>query len=283
MSSLFPYSATTIRDNVPCYHPDVAGAQDDFRSEAFDGLVQVEDGHFWFETRNAILRHFITKYLPQGQEAHRFLEIGCGTGFVLRMIAQLPGVLAAGAEVHVEGARLAAPRVPSAEVVQLDVLRMDFPETFHAIGVFDVLEHLEDDVAALTRIREALKRGGLCFITVPQHQWLWSPQDDISGHKRRYTREQLTSRLNHSGFEPVFVTSFFSSVLPFLMASRAQKKIMQSLGRADPWAERLSEILLPDWLNHILRSLSAVDVALIKKGFNLPCGGSLFAVAARRE
>jgi SAM-dependent methyltransferase len=276
MNSVFPFPAATKVGDVPCYHPDVAGAQEDFPAEAFDRLVRVEDGHFWFESRNVILRELISHYLPDHGQTRRFLEIGCGTGFVLRMIASLPHIQAAGAEVHVEGARLAAPRVPQAEVVQLDALRMNFPGSFDAIGLFDVIEHLEDDITALTKVREALTPEGLCFISVPQHQWLWSPQDDMAGHKRRYTRAMLTDHVRKAGMEPVWMTSFCFALMPVFALSRFQK---QSLSEDEAKAAMMSEVHLPDWQNKILRALLRLDESLIKRGVSLPFGGSLVMVA----
>jgi SAM-dependent methyltransferase len=278
MMSIFPYPAQVERDGVPCYHPDVAGAQADFPAESFEHLVRVEDGHFWFEARNAILRRLILKHLPPKQSARRFLEIGCGTGFVLRMIAQIPGMHAAGAEVHVEGARLAAPRVPDAEVVQLDALRMDFPAAFDAVGLFDVIEHLADDETALKRVREALVPGGMCFISVPQHQWLWSPQDDLAGHKRRYTRTMLEQRVRAAGLEPVWATSFCFALMPAFILSRLQKRALD----ADKARQTMcSEVNLPAWQNRILRNILRLDEALINAGVSLPFGGSLILLARR--
>jgi SAM-dependent methyltransferase len=278
MSSVFPYPAVERRDNVPCYHPDIAGAQEDFPRESFDRLVKVEDGHFWFESRNVILRDLVTRHLPRREQGYRFLEIGCGTGFVLRMISQLPGISAAGAEVHVEGARLAAARVPAAEVVQLDVLRMSFPGAFDAIGLFDVIEHLQEDVLALKHVYEALAPGGLCFISVPQHQWLWSPQDDLAGHKRRYTRAQLKEHVRAAGLEPLYATSYCFSLMPVFAVSRFQKRTL------DPEKAKeamLSEVNLPAWQNNVLRTALRVDEILIRAGISLPFGGSLILVARR--
>jgi SAM-dependent methyltransferase len=278
MESIFPYPAQTRQSGVPCYHPDVAGAEADFPSESFDRLIKVEDGHFWFESRNVILHALIHRHLQPDGRPLRFLEIGCGTGFVLRMISQLPGVQAAGAEVHVEGARLAAPRVPAAEVVQLDALRMDFPEAFDAIGLFDVIEHLDEDIQALCRVRDALKPGGLCFISVPQHSWLWSPQDDLAGHKRRYSRAMLELHAREAGLEPVEMTSFCFTLLPFFALSRFQKR---SLDGVEAEKAIMSEVNIPRWQNAILRAALRLDEKLVRIGVSLPLGGSLVMVARR--
>lgn len=281
--SIFPYPPPLTRHNIGCYHADPPHAGADYPEDVFQKLIRVEDGYFWFEARNDVLRFMVESRLGQGKR-HSFLEIGCGTGNVLRALATLPNLSVAGAEVHAAGAAMAAARVPEVEVVQLDVLRMDFPAAFDAIGVFDVLEHLEDDIGALARIREALKPGGMCFITVPQHPWLWTSQDDISGHKRRYTRPQLTAHLERAGLNPVFLTSFFFFVMPFFVASRILKQVRTAIFKIDAAAvDPLGEMFLPPWLNRLLRWLSALDLRVIKKGISLPFGGSLFALAVRRN
>jgi SAM-dependent methyltransferase len=280
--SIFPYPPPLTRHNIGCYHADPLHAGADYPEGVFEKLIRIEDGYFWFEARNDVLRLMVETHLDQNQR-HSFLEIGCGTGNVLRLLASLPNLSVAGAEVHAAGAAMAAARVPEVEVVQLDVLRMDFPAAFDAIGVFDVLEHLEDDIAALVRIREALKPGGMCFVTVPQHPWLWSSQDDVSGHKRRYTRPQLTAHLERAGLKPVFLTSFFFFVMPFFVASRMLKKAQTFIRKIDEPADPLVEMFLPPWLNGLLRRLSALDLRVIRRGLSLPFGGSLFALAIRRD
>ena len=275
--SVFPFPAAVVQDGIACYHPDIAtAAEADYPQEHFDHLISVEDGHFWFEARNTILKHLVQHFLPARADGTRFLEIGCGTGFVLRMLAGLTGFRVAGAEVHLAGAKMAAARVPEIEVVQLDVLRMEFGAVFDGIGVFDVIEHLEEDVAALRRIRAALKPDGLCFISVPQHSWLWSPQDDMAGHKRRYSRRMMREHLAAAGLEPVFLTSYCFALMPFFAISRLLKK---RLSKEQAEKELMNEISIAPWLNRVFHMLLRIDVACALRNISLPCGGSLIAIA----
>ena len=78
-------------------------------------------------------------------------------------------------------------RVPSATFYQMDARHIPFRDHFDAIGAFDVLEHIEDDVAVIEEVGRALRPDGMFVMTVPQHPALWSPQDDHAYHVRRYT------------------------------------------------------------------------------------------------
>ena len=275
--SIFPFPAGEVHENIACFHPASAGT--DYPEGDFELLRTVEDGHFWFESRNLVLEHLVRKYLLSDETEKTFLEIGCGTGFVLRMLSRLSHLRVAGAEVHLTGARLAATRVEGiAEVVQLDVLRMTFESVFDAIGVFDVIEHLDKDGDALRRIRAALKPGGLCFVSVPQHARLWSPQDEMAGHKRRYSRQMLLQKLKVAGLETVYVTSFCFAIMPFFVLSRLRK---QRLSRAEAEQQLMSEVSLSPWLNNLLKRMLQIDLACIRGGLSLPFGGSLVAVARR--
>jgi SAM-dependent methyltransferase len=133
-------------EGIRCYDPDQAHGCPDYPEEGLTDLLAVEDGHFWFESRNRMLRELLRLYLPRSGGRTRFLEIGCGTGFVLRMLAEIPGLEVSGSEIHLSGVKMAARRVPGVEVFQMDALRMEFAQSYEAIGLFDVLEHLDADV-----------------------------------------------------------------------------------------------------------------------------------------
>lgn len=277
--SVFPFVPPARLDGIGCYHPNEATNTLDFPEHAFEHLIQIEDGHFWFESRNSAIHHLVSTYLPATDQTKSFLEIGCGTGFVLRMLSQMPGIRAAGAEIHLAGAKFAQSRVPpTVEVVQLDAFQMTFASAFDAIGVFDVIEHLDDDVGVLRKIHEALKPGGICFASVPQHAWLWSPQDEMAGHKRRYSRRMLTDRLAAAGLEIQYVTSFCFIVMPLFAASRLKKK---RLGLEEAKKQLMSEVTLSPATNRLLKAMLKIDLACIRRGLRLPCGGSLLAVARR--
>jgi hypothetical protein len=115
-------------------------------------------------------------------------------------------------------------------------------------------------------------------VSVPQHARLWSPQDDMAGHKRRYSRQMLLDKLKLAGLETVYVTSFCFSIMPFFVLSRVRK---QRLSRAEAEEQLMSEVSISPRINNLLKWMLKLDLACIKRGLSLPFGGSLVAVARR--
>jgi SAM-dependent methyltransferase len=262
-----------------CYAPDVAVSNEDFPIEGFESLFKNEEKSFWFQSRNQVILSLFKKYTPISQA--KFLEIGCGTGFVLRGIAESGTHEVSGAEIHVEGLRFARQRLPNIELIQLDATRMPFENKYDAIGAFDVLEHIAEDVQVMKQVNKALKPGGHFYITVPQYPWMWSYLDDIAFHKRRYVRKELKQKLIEAGYEVQYIGSFVFSLFPAMAASRFLKK-EQAPNQND--RDKIdSEFNIPAWLNSIFRALLRIDEWLISLGISLPFGGSLVAVAKKKS
>ena len=96
----------------------------------------------------------------------------------------------------------------------MDARRIPFRDEFDVIGAFDVIEHIEEDVAVIDEVGRALRPGGGFVMTVPQHPALWSPQDEHAHHVRRYTAAGLRRKVEAAGFEVVRMTSFVRLLLP---------------------------------------------------------------------
>jgi len=257
-----------------CFAPDPDG-QAGFSSGYFAQLYELESKNFWFRARNALLQWAVRHYFPQ---AHSLLEVGCGTGFVLAGLEQaFPGLQLAGTDIFTEGLAMARSRAPGIEVFQMDACRMPFHEEFDVIGAFDTLEHIDRDEQVLAEFRRSCKPGGGIILTVPQHPFLWSAADEYAFHKRRYTRQDLLSKIVRAGFDPLYVTSFVSLLLPLMVASRARRKSLDA--RFDP----LEEFRIHPALNRALELVLALERSFIKAGLSFPMGGSLLAVARRKE
>ena len=153
----------------------------------------------------------------------------------------------------------------------MDARRIPFENEFDVIGAFDVLEHIDEDEAVLVQMHEALVSGGGIILTVPQHPWLYSSFDELSGHRRRYTRRDLLRKLRAAGFDPLHVTSFTSFALPLLAASRLRR----------PQIDLERELSIPGLFNRALLAVASLEQAVIRSGVSLPAGGSLLAVAVR--
>ena len=203
-----------------------------------------------------------------------FLEIGCGTGFVLSGVSRrFQEATLYGTEYLAEGLHYARQKVPSAHLHQLNALQMQDHLKYEAIGAFDVLEHIDDDVRVLSNLSNALMIGGSLLITVPQHNWLWSVTDVYACHARRYTREELCSKISSCGLEVNYVTSFVFFLLPLMYIQRMTLKKK----KFDP----AKEFLVSPIINWILAKIMTFEKLLIKLGVSFPVGGSLLIVAKK--
>ena len=256
------------------FAPSLAEGNDGFRPEYFDDLSKLEVGNFWFEARNRLIVWGLRRYFPR---AKRFLEIGCGTGFVLSEVRhRFPDLSLSGSEVFSSGLALAEKRVPDVELFQMDARRIPFQDEFDVIGAFDVLEHIDDDEAVISQMWRAARRGGGVLITVPQHPFLWSRADDYAFHKRRYTRREIAARIEGAGLSIVRIASFVSLLFPLMLVSRMKQRTATTV--YDPSAEMRVGGLVNALLGLILR----IEGVLIKQGLSFPAGGSLLVAAVKK-
>ncbi|HVW52318.1 MAG TPA: class I SAM-dependent methyltransferase [Trinickia sp.] len=261
-------------DGFVAFDPALARRSDGFKPEYFRRLADVEAGNFWFVARNKLIGWAVRHYFPT--EKRKFCEIGCGTGYALAGIAEaMPNWQLSATEIYADGLSFAADRVRAASLYQLDARRMPFREEFDVIGAFDVLEHIEQDEQVLTEIHRALTdRGGL-VITVPQHRFLWSQQDEHACHVRRYTAREIRQKLEHANFEVQFSSSFVSLLLPLMYLTRRRARL------PDAEYDMTADLRLPRVLNALLAFVMSVERALIKAGIRFPFGGSLLIVARK--
>jgi SAM-dependent methyltransferase len=260
-----------------CYAPALARGSADYPIENFDLLYRLEAEHFWFRARNRIILSMFRHYLAD--RAHsRVLEIGCGTGYVLQGLAAAGRYELIGLEEHLAGLRYARDRLPSVEFVQADARDLPYESEFDGIGAFDVLEHIAEDAAVLASVWRALKPGGIVVLTVPQHKWLWSATDEQARHKRRYTRRDLSAKLAAAGFVLLRGTSFVTALLPVMYLSRLAKRRQPARAGAE-----LYELEISPAANMMCSAAMRIDEALIGMGVSLPVGGSLLAVARKKN
>lgn len=238
----------------------------------------VEDQSFWFSHRNRCIAAVVCQDPPDRNLP--FADVGGGNGFVAGMVAQLgfrviliePG---AGGIAHARERGL--DELVQASIVDLDVV----PGTLGAIGLFDVLEHIERDADALRSLRDMLADGGKVYATVPAHGWLWSSVDSEAGHFRRYSTRQLKALFTQCGFDVGFCSYYFWPLpLPmFLLRSLPERLRLRNAARprdARVGSEHRNKGGLLDWL------LSLEENAFVR-GRRMPFGASCILVATKRN
>lgn len=245
-----------------------------FKTHYFKELAELEAGNFWFRARNRLILWALDKYSP---ELKSFLEIGCGTGFVISAISKrFNEARLLGSEYFEEGLVYARQRVAGAEFTQMDARHIPYESELDAIGAFDVLEHIEEDEVVLQQICKALKPGGVVFITVPQHRWLWSAVDEYACHVRRYGANELHQKVCRAGFQIIRSTSFVSTLLPAMYLSRLSQGNKINMSIDDVAGLRINPIL-----NKLFEWMLNFELSLIRVGVALPVGGSRLLVARK--
>ncbi|RJK96886.1 class I SAM-dependent methyltransferase [Vallicoccus soli] len=165
-------------------------------------LAALEDRHWWYAERRALLRRRVAAAGARGPS----LDIGAAGGGNTRVLREL-GLAPVALEHGAEGAEVARDR-------GLDVVRGDaqaLPVASGALGLvvaFDVLEHLEDDAAAVREVARVLRPGGTFLVAVPADMRLWSAHDEAVGHVRRYDRAGLVAAVVAGGLVVQDVTSW---------------------------------------------------------------------------
>ncbi len=174
--------------------------------------------HWWYRARRDVLRDYIARYAGLPDDA-RILEIGCGTGHNLAMLGEFGAVEA----IEIDDAS----RTLASERLGRPVGTAPLPElpgvaraAYDLVAVLDVVEHIEDDVAALAAMATLLKPGGKILIAVPAHQWLWSAHDVVNHHHRRYSKATLSAAIGRAGLRPHKLRWFNSLLFPLAAAAR---------------------------------------------------------------
>ena len=231
---------------------------------------RAEDRHWWYRGRRRVLEGVITQLRLPARA--RILDAGCGSGRNMVELAR-HGVVT-GIELSETSVSLARERGVG-EVIEGSVLQMPFAaDSFELAASLDVIEHLEDDLAALRELRRVVAPGGTLLVTVPAYQWLWSGHDEINHHHRRYTRDSLFRVAREAGWEPVRTTYFNSLLLPVAIALRVLDRFSPSKtteSSLDLWVP-------PTPLNWLLQRPLELEAALIGRGGRIPAGLSLLVV-----
>ena len=251
-------------------------------SYATDGhaaCLAVEDRSFWFRHRNRCILAIVERHPPEAGGA--IFDIGGGNGVVAAALA------AAGFEVALlepgrAGASNARRRgLETVICATTDGARLR-PGSLPAVGLFDVIEHIEDDAAFLASVHALLQPGGRLYATVPAYPFLWSDEDVTAGHFRRYTRQGICARIEQAGLEVEFATFIFR-FLPIPIA----------LFRALPWrlglslAGRQNQRVARDHaarggaMARVLDFLLRAEVDNLQRGEPMRFGGSCLVVATR--
>jgi SAM-dependent methyltransferase len=229
--------------------------------------------HWWFRGRRRILVDLLEEATNPGPPAPRILDYGCGTGGNTSFYAALGSVV--GIEPDWSAIRLAHVR-GGANYCRSEGTRLPFrPGVFDIVVASDVLEHIEDDEAAVAEIARVIRPGGVLILTVPAHQWMFSEHDVALHHFRRYSKTSLRMLLEGTGMKIRRLSYWNASLFPLICLLRLMRA-----GHSRPVARSDRGGEAPHWINEGLAALLAGEAAVVRR-VSLPWGVSLVAAAQR--
>jgi len=242
-----------------------------------NACLKIEEQSFWFKHRNDCLIEVFKRFPPEGT----LFDVGGGNGFV-SLALKNSGFDTIIVEPGIEGARNAKQRGLD-PVICSTLEGAEFKENaIPAMGMFDVLEHIEDDVGFLRKTCALLKKNGRLYLAVPAHKILWSTEDDFAGHYRRYALGELTKKLESIGFEIDYASYFFSLLplpifllrtIPSKIGIRKKRTLQQNQKEHTPKQGLLGHLL--DW--HLSKELSRI------RNDKISFGASCLVVARAEE
>lgn len=221
-----------------------------YRVSHYQAISKIESEHFWFAGRGTMLTALVERFIPiKGRRT--FLEVGCGTGIVLRLV-QMMGFAVTGLDVNETALMYAKAQCPHAHLIRQSLYTYQSPRRYQTIGAFEVLEHQAQDVLFLKRCFDLLEDDGLLFLTVPAGTWLWSHLDVLSGHKRRYEQSDLRDKLQRAGFHVLFSNYWNVLTLPWYMLYRMFIVRQKSAATMDMYL-RTPNVVVNKLLEYLLR------------------------------
>ncbi|WP_404421811.1 class I SAM-dependent methyltransferase [Nibricoccus sp. IMCC34717] len=236
-------------------------------------LAAAEDEMWYFRALHAHLLKGVEGVLGEAGQL-RLLDAGCGTGGFLRRLArQRPLWEAQGVDRSGEACALARAR-GAAPITEATLEALPFADNFFdAVVSADVFYQVEEPAVALRELRRVLRPGGALVLTAPAYPWLWSYHDEAVGGRRRFTRRALRELLAENGFNVVRLTHWNALTFPAIVWKR---KVSRSEN-----ADTGDVALGPRWLEAILRSVMALERAVLRLGVNWPWGANLVVTGER--
>jgi SAM-dependent methyltransferase len=242
----------------------------------FQRLAAVEGEHFWFAARREVVLDALRDTVPDlGSRA--LFDVGCGSGGLLHFLGASGVPLAGACDAYPESLALVRGKL-ALPLLLVDEGRLPpLGPGYTLLSLFDVLEHIDDDVGTLRFLLEILEPGGVLVLTVPAHPFLFDEMDRIAHHRRRYRRSELGHKLRAAGFRVLRLSHFMAPLVP-LVALRWLGGALP--GRPGPRERREVELSVTPVLNGLARGVLRLERPLVRAGV-LPFGSSVIAVAAR--
>ncbi|MEO7715215.1 MAG: methyltransferase domain-containing protein [Capsulimonas sp.] len=246
------------------------------KHEEYERMYRFEDTYWWFVSRRHLIVSLIETHYPRKSDL-RILDIGCGTGAMLEDLSDFGQVT--GADFALEALRFCRERNPEQTLARADARRLPFAtDSFDIVTAMDVVEHIDNDKAAMSEILRVLKPGGRVFVTVPAYQSLWSEHDEALHHYRRYTSGSLKDVFQRVGLNVEKLSYAVTSLFPLAWTYRKLQNLLPKRNKDGEKKANLIEFSAP--VNKALISILRKEAELVQRA-PLPFGLTVACVARK--
>lgn len=245
--------------------------------QEYQRMYEVEDRYWWFVSRRRLVLDLMAAGTPTTLDTVDrpvILDVGCGTGANAEAMTRLGRVIGA------DMSPLALARCQRRSLNELVQAKAESvplrSESVDWIVATDILEHLDDDRAALKEFQRLLRPGGRALITVPAYRSLWSEHDEALMHRRRYVKQELRAAIEDSGLDVERITYAFCLLLPLALT----RLLKREKPRDRPPEAQMTPV--PEFVNRMLIWVQGCE-ARVLRNLNLPWGLSVVGIARKRE
>jgi SAM-dependent methyltransferase len=237
----------------------------------YDIELKVEGFHWWFAGRRKLLGSLLLSIDFSFEELA--IDIGCSVGSNLKILTST-GIHAVGLDYSIYALSLAKSRL-KLPLINGDLNQL--PVRSKSVGLIiamDILEHLEDDANGIRELYRVLKNEGTLILTVPAFSFLWGIQDDVTGHRRRYSKKEISNKLRRGGFD-ILKSSYFNFFLFFPIFFG--RRLIRLFGLKIESENKINSPLV----NFFLKTVFSLELHVLKR-FSFPFGVSIFCIAKKR-
>ncbi|MBP7509222.1 MAG: class I SAM-dependent methyltransferase [Prolixibacteraceae bacterium] len=238
--------------------------------------AEVEEDSYWFNHRNNIIVAIADRFFNEKS----IVDIGGGNGYVSKALFN-NGFKTCIVEPGESGI-IKARENGLSNLINSTFDELKLPEnSLTNAGLFDVLEHIENDEDFIKELYKNIKKDGKVLIAVPAYNFLWSKADVEAGHFRRYNLKSISRLLEKSGFKIIYKSYFFFYLIPIIFLVRTIPYLL-TLGKiksrhAKKWEHNAGSNLI----FRLISFFNSVELKYIKKGKRIPLGSSCIIVAEK--
>jgi len=241
-------------------------------STEYDKMYRIEEGNWWYVGRRELLLRIVNQIKTDLEfRTFEILDVGCGTGLNLNYLEKYGSVVGLDFSGEALGFAKLRSRTP---LIRASADNLPIKNgCINMLCAFDILEHIDDDMAALREFYRVLNAEGYLILTVPAFRSLWSGHDIAVHHKRRYSKDELIESLLSSGFQIERISYWNFLLFPLVALIRLVKRNR---------VEEISTDLQPTpyLINSILIRILKLEALLIGR-WRPPFGVSIVSVCKK--